>query len=212
VLFNLPYDITLDNLTSVIRGGKILRIVLIYNHVGVVTFLATSCEEANFWTNFKQNGLIINGREIRVERARKEPSIPKSAVQKASRFHTRNILLRRCAGKCTEEQIRDHLGHIYNLEVIKIRCHHGNIIIGTNSVQYANTARDCMSSRKEYMGVSFDWADDECDGPLTPVVRSNPPKSRRRDAIHTRVVTANIFEILDLDTNFGSETGEEIGF
>jgi hypothetical protein len=215
MIFALPYDVSLADITSVIRGGKVIRLVLTQTNIAIVTFLTTSFAESKFWANIKQHGLIIKDKQVRVEKARKEPAIPKSVVQKAARFNARNLLMRRCAGEFSEKQLRGHLEHIHNLEVIGIRHEEGNIIISTNSVQYANTARDCMSSRKEYCKISFDWAADECEGSVVTVVSSVkavPTKSTGRGVSHTRAMTANIFEILDLDTNFGSEAGEEIGF
>lgn len=60
---------------------------------------------------------------------------------------TRNLVVRRCDPRFTEETIREDLDHIHNLVVIKVEIKGGSCYIRTNSVHYAIIARTCMMSR-----------------------------------------------------------------
>ncbi len=60
---------------------------------------------------------------------------------------TRNLLIRPCDARITEEMIRDDLSHIHNIVVVSVKFADGNCLIETNSVHNALFARNCMMSR-----------------------------------------------------------------
>lgn len=60
---------------------------------------------------------------------------------------TRNLVIRRCDPRFTEQGVRDDLEHIHNLVVIKVEFIGGSCYIKTNSVHNAMFAKTCMMSR-----------------------------------------------------------------
>lgn len=72
----------------------------------------------------------------------------------------------------TPESIRDDLEHIHNLEVVGVSTvTGGHILVSTNDVSLAVTARTCMGSRSKYKGSRIEFFPDECCEPLPPIVR-----------------------------------------
>lgn len=60
---------------------------------------------------------------------------------------SRNLVIRGCDKRLTEDTIREDLDHIHNLVVVKVEFIGGNCHINLNSVHNAVYARQCMMSR-----------------------------------------------------------------
>lgn len=73
--------------------------------------------------------------------------LPGHVASKIGLGATRNLVVRRCDPRLTEETIREDLEHIHNLVVIKVEMKGGSCYIRTNSVHNAMFARTCMMSR-----------------------------------------------------------------
>lgn len=70
------------------------------------------------------------------------------AAHKVAFGATRNLIMRHCNSKHTEQGILDDLEHIHNLAVVKIEFIGDVCYISTNSVTNAMYARTCMTSRQ----------------------------------------------------------------
>lgn len=79
--------------------------------------------------------------------------LPGHVANKIGIGATRNLVIRRCDPKHTEESIREDLEHIHNLVVVKVEFIGSNCFIGTNSVHNAMFARTCMMSRQSVPGL-----------------------------------------------------------
>jgi hypothetical protein len=80
----------------------------------------------------------------------------------------------------TPESIRDDLEHIHNLEVVGVATlAGGDILVSTNDVSLAVTARTCMSSRLKYKGCRIEFYPDESCEPLPPITRKAFPGAPR---------------------------------
>lgn len=85
----------------------------------------------------------------------------------------------------TIDSIRDDLEHIHNLEVVDIMTlAGGHLLVSTNDVSLAVTARTCMGSRLKYKGSRVEFYPDECCEPLPPVMRKTyqdaPPAPKEK--------------------------------
>ncbi|KAL0767486.1 hypothetical protein CaCOL14_009725 [Colletotrichum acutatum] len=124
-------------------------------------------------------------------------TLPGHVASKLGIGASRNLILRRCDPKLTEEEIRDDMEHIHNLVVIAVSFRGGSCYINTNSVHNAMFARTCMMSRFKYKGSKIEWDVDECAQPLPAepqrVQTQIPPTRRPMNPM------ANRFELLKLD-------------
>jgi hypothetical protein len=72
----------------------------------------------------------------------------------------------------TADTIRDDLEHIHNLEVVDVTTlAGGHLLVSTNDISLAVTARTCMGSRLKYKGSRVEFYPDECCEPLPPIIR-----------------------------------------
>ena len=119
---------------------------------------------------------------------------------------TRNVVIRGIHEGITEERIRDHLDHIYNIVVISITFEDGDAYISLNSVNNSLFARTCMMSRQTYKGMKIEWYPDECSQPL-PKMQYAPKKENRAAPQPKKLASAmNRFQMLNMD---GSEDDAE---
>jgi hypothetical protein len=90
----------------------------------------------------------------------------------------------------TPDSIRNDLEHIHHLEVVDVTTlAGGHLLVSTNDVSLAVTARTCMSSRLKYKGSRVEFYPDECWEPLPPVVRQTPqgvPQSPKKKTFTNR--------------------------
>ena len=85
---------------------------------------------------------------------------------------SRNLVIRFPKADMTPESVSEDLKHIHNLHVLDVKSlAGGHLLISTNDVSLAVTARTCMSSRLKYKGSRIEFYPDECCQPLPPIVR-----------------------------------------
>jgi hypothetical protein len=193
ILFTgLPERTTHEELTSVIKGGRLLDIFVRNDRTATVSFVEGA---ADFLTYAKKKDIYLRTKRIEVKWNDRQFRLPTHVANKISMGATRNIVVRNGTSReMTEQGIRDDLEHIHNLIVIAVKSNKktGDIFISTNSVHNALFARTCMMSRSLYKGLKIEWYPDECAVPIpklperVPVpaavpqasVKSNKPQSR----------------------------------
>ena len=85
---------------------------------------------------------------------------------------SRNLVIRFPKSDMTAEGVREDLEHIHNLQVVGITTlAGGHILVSTNDISLAVTARTCMLSRLKYKGSRIEFHPDECCEPLRPIAR-----------------------------------------
>ena len=127
--------------------------------------------------------------QVEVSWAERQRFIPGHVDHKIVRFGaSRNLVIRFPESDMTPESIRDDLEHIHNLEVVDVTMlAGGHLLVSTNDISLAVTARTCMSSRLKYKGSRIEFYPDECCEPLPPIVRktfqcaTSSPKNKKTD-------------------------------
>ena len=121
---------------------------------------------------------------------------------------TRNVIIRGINPIVTEEMIRKQLDHIHNIVVISVSFEKGDAYISLNSINNSLFARTCMMSRVTYKGMKIEWFPDECAQPL-PEMEYAPKKDLAPQQPKTFTSAMNRFQMLDMDTEDGSEETDE---
>lgn len=205
----LPPFTTLADVTSVVRGGKLLDVFLRNTeHVASVSFVQEN-DAAQFYDHARKNDIYIRNKRISIKWAERHFILPGHVANKIAAGATRNLIIRRCGPSHTEDSVREDLDHIHNLIVVKVEFVGGSCYIKTNSVHNAMFARTCMMSRAKYKGSKIEWDIDECDQPFE-VIRKEPmkPPSHR---VPTKTVTStrNRFDMLRLDDDDNTESDDK---
>ncbi|OHF00607.1 hypothetical protein CORC01_04146 [Colletotrichum orchidophilum] len=200
---NLAEGTTHADVVAVIRGGQLLDIFLRgHDRTAHVSFLHGSDATA-FLEHARRHDLYIRHKRVDVRWSDRQFTLPGHVASKLGIGATRNLIIRRCDPRLTEEEIRDDMEHIHNLVVIAVNFRGGSCYINTNSVHNALFARTCMMSRLKYKGSKIEWNVDECAQPL-PVEthRTQPQAPSSRRPMNPMV---NRFELLKLDKNEDDE-------
>ncbi|KAI1640221.1 hypothetical protein F4809DRAFT_591962 [Biscogniauxia mediterranea] len=208
-LSGLPDNVTHWDITSVVRGGPILEIfVRASEHLAHVSFLLED-DAVRFCDHARKNDIYIKNKRILVRWADRHFHLAGHIAGKIVAGATRNLILRRCDPRHTEESIRDDLEHIHNLVVIKVDFIGSSCFIKTNSVHNAIFAQSCMMSRAKYKGSKIDWDVDECSQPLetiqkpiqktTPKTPQTPPKPQHALPAKKTIDLRNRFDTLRID-------------
>lgn len=127
--------------------------------------------------------------------AERQRFIPGHVEHKIVRFGaSRNLVIRFPKSDMTPDSIRDDLEHIHNLEVVDVTTLTGeHLLVSTNDISLAVTARTCMASRLKYKGARIEFYPDECCAPLPPVL---PKKSLPAASSPPKIVSTNRFQML----------------
>lgn len=145
---NLPDGTIHADVTAVVRGGQILDVYLrTHDRSAQVSFLHAA-DAQRFLDHARRRDLYIRQKRVEVRWAERQFVLPGHIANKIGQGASRNLIIRRCDGRHTEESIRDDLEHIHNLVVINVRFAGGSCFISTNSVNNAMFARTCMMSRQ----------------------------------------------------------------
>ncbi|PQE22308.1 hypothetical protein CJF32_00004706 [Rutstroemia sp. NJR-2017a WRK4] len=196
-LVNLPEGVTHLDVVEAVRGGMLLDIYLrSHDHTASVSFLEQAHAQ-EFFRYVKRNDLYIRGRRVDIRWNDRQFILPGHVSKQVATGATRNLVIRHCASRHTEQSIRDDLEHIHNLVVIKVTFKNEDVFISTNSVHNAMFARTCMMSRSTYKGSKIEWDMDECARPLEqrPEPRPEMPVTRKKK--DSPVV--NRFQVLNMD-------------
>ncbi|KAJ0318311.1 hypothetical protein COL5a_010769 [Colletotrichum fioriniae] len=151
LISNLAEGTTHADVVGVVRGGQLLDIFMRpYDRTAHVSFLHGT-DAAAFIEHTRRHDLYIRqkrvGYAVDVRWSDRHFTLPGHVASKLSIGASRNLILRRCDPKLTEEEIRDDMEHIHNLVVIAVSFRGGSCYINTNSVHNAMFARTCMMSR-----------------------------------------------------------------
>jgi hypothetical protein len=125
--------------------------------------------------------------QVEVSWAKNQRFMPGHVGDKISRFGaSRNLVIRFPKSDMTPESIRDDLEHIHNLEVVGVTTlAGGHLLVSTNDIRLAVTARTCMLSRLKYKGSRIEFYPDECSEALPPMApkpfqtAQSPPKNKQ---------------------------------
>ncbi|KAI3533437.1 hypothetical protein CTAM01_02055 [Colletotrichum tamarilloi] len=166
LISNLAEGTTHADIIGVVRGGQLLDIFMRpYDRTAHVSFLHGT-DAAAFLEHTRRHDLYIRQKRVDVRWSDRHFTLPGHVASKLGIGASRNLILRRCDPKLTEEEIRDDMEHIHNLVVIAVSFRGGSCYINTNSVHNAMFARTCMMSRFKYKGSKIEWDVDECAQPL----------------------------------------------
>ncbi|KAF2644980.1 hypothetical protein P280DRAFT_514438 [Massarina eburnea CBS 473.64] len=163
LITNLSDRSTHKDLTSIIRGGRLLDVYLRSDKSATVSFVEGAAE---FLAYAKRNDIYLHQKRLEFRWHERQFHVPPHVSNKIVNGASRNLVVRGAAGKLTADQIRDHLDHIHNLVVIDIYFKNGDAYVSTNSIHNALFARTCCMSRSIYKGLRIDWCQDECAAPL----------------------------------------------
>ncbi|ROV98257.1 hypothetical protein VSDG_04395 [Cytospora chrysosperma] len=210
LLTNLAEGITHRDITDAVRGGQLLDIYMRPDRAVTVSFLLASDARA-FFDHVRRHDLYIKHKRVDVRWNDRQFILPGHVASKIGIGATRNLILRRCDPRFTEESIREDLDHIHNLVVIKVDFMGGSCYIKTNSVHNAMFARTCMMSRAKYKGCKIDWDLDECAQPFERPTRvkhrKDTPPARKTNGKSV----ANRFHLLNLEDD-GDEAEMSLDF
>ncbi|KAI1433944.1 hypothetical protein GGR50DRAFT_665289 [Xylaria sp. CBS 124048] len=207
----LPSFTTLGDVTSVVRGGKLLDVFLRgAERIASVSFLQEE-DAVRFYEHARKHDIYIRNKRIFIKWADRHFILPVHVANKVATGATRNLIIRRCAAHHTEDSVRDDLEHIHNLTVIKVEFVGGSCYIKTNSVHNAMFARTCMMSRAKYKGSKIEWDIDECDQPIETTVKTSakPPPQQGPPAKTSLAGTRNRFDMLRVDDDDNNESDDK---
>lgn len=144
---NLPDGTTHADITAVVRGGLLLDVFMRpHDRSATVSFLHALDARA-FLDHCRRNDLYIRNKRVEVRWNDRQFILAGHVASKIGSGATRNLVIRRCDPRITEEALREDLEHIHNLVVIKVAFIGSTCYISTNSVHNAMFARTCMMSR-----------------------------------------------------------------
>jgi len=196
VFRGLSPNTELLDITSVIRGGAILGIHLkSKDKTAHVSFVESSAAH-EFYVWAKRNDIYIKDKRITVEWDEKQSFIPPYlARQIEANRASRNLLVRFVTPEMKPDVIRTALEYIHHLRIVDIKPEGHHIVVRTNGISNAITAKTCMMSRLRYMNTGVEYWPDECaEVPLPPIRRSydRKPLLAKDEAIAHK----NRFELL----------------
>ncbi|KAI7779877.1 hypothetical protein LA080_000292, partial [Diaporthe eres] len=201
LLSKLPDNTTHADITDAVRGGQLLDIYLRSNdRTAAVSFLLAADARA-FYDHVKRHDLYINHKRVEIRWNDRQFILPGHVASKVGIGATRNLVIRRCDPRLTEQGIKDDLEHIHNLVVIKVEFIGGSCYIKTNSVHNAI----------KYKGSKIDWDVDECNQPF---VTTAQPKPRQQTPTNSRTnggAMTNRFNILNIDDDGDALTSPDLG-
>ncbi|KAL8338477.1 hypothetical protein RB601_006359 [Gaeumannomyces tritici] len=195
---NLPDGATHADITAVVRGGMLLDIFMRpHDRSATVSFLHAQDARA-FLEHCRRNDLYVRNKRVEVRWNDRQFILAGHVASKIGSGATRNLVIRRCDSRITEQALREDLDHIHNLVVVKVAFIGSTCYISTNSVHNAMFARTCMMSRFKFKGSKIDWDVDECAQPLD---RARPPKPRKETPPAKKPASAitNRFHLLNMD-------------
>lgn len=112
---------------------------------------------------------------------------------------SRNLILHNAARVVNIAEIREHMEHIHQFDIIHVEVRRKDVLIYTNSVHNALFARTCMISRKPYKGLRIGFFPDECAAPI-PIMQPNHNYSA--SSVSSKIsAPGNLFEMLSLDSS-----------
>ncbi|CAI6340333.1 unnamed protein product [Periconia digitata] len=204
LISNLADRTTHKDITSIIRGGRLLDIFLRHDRTATVSFVEGAAE---FLAYAKRNDIYLHQKRLEFSWDDRQFHVPPHVSNKIASGATRNLVVRGAHGKLTADQIRDHLDHIHNLVVVDIYFKDGNAYVFTNSIHNALFAKTCCMSRLLYKGLRIDWHPDECAVPV-------PRKTKKLDNSLSSVAmksmrTANRYTLLETEWDYDSDSEEE---
>ncbi|EGO57443.1 hypothetical protein NEUTE1DRAFT_129390 [Neurospora tetrasperma FGSC 2508] len=195
-LYNLSESTTHADITNAVRGGMLLDVFLrAHDRYATVSFLHAA-DARKFFEHVRKNDLYIKNKRVDIKWCDRQFVLPGHIAGKIAQGATRNLVIRRCGPKVSEEGIREDLDHIHNLAVIKIELTGGNCYISLNAVHMAVYAKTCMMSRLKYKTFRIDWDVDECAQPYDPLPAPKQPKEVN---LPKPAAPANRFQLLNLD-------------
>lgn len=217
---NLPEKTTHAELTSIIKGGRLLDVYVRNDRTATVSFVEGAKEFLNY---AKKTDLYLRTKRIEVQWNDRQFRMPSHVGNKIGMGASRNIVIRNGTSRnLTEQGIRDDMEHIHNLVVISVTINKkgGDVFISTNSVHNALFARTCMMSRQPYKGLKIEYYPDECAVPLPKVpgralVSTPAPAANRKVSAKGSVKSAkpplrgNIYALLAEDGEGSSDVDEQ---
>ncbi|KAI3398464.1 hypothetical protein diail_9145 [Diaporthe ilicicola] len=210
LLSKLPDNTTHGDITEAVRGGRLLDIYLRpTDRTAAVSFLLAADARA-FFDHVKRHDLYINHKRVDIRWNDRQFILPGHVASKIGIGATRNLIIRRCDPRFTEQGVRDDLEHIHNLVVIKVEFIGGSCYVKTNSVHNAMFAKTCMMSRAKYKGSKIDWDFDECNQPFAPTPQSKPRQHTPTNRNPSSGIT-NRFNLLNIDDDGDTLSSPEFG-
>ncbi|KAL7626901.1 hypothetical protein AAE478_003675 [Parahypoxylon ruwenzoriense] len=199
VVSGLPDKTTHWEVTSVVQGGLLLDVFLrAADRVALVSFLIEE-DAIQFYEHARKNDIYIKNKRVFIKWAERHFHLAAHVASKIAIGATRNMIIRRCDPRITEDAIRDDLEHIHNLVVIKVDFSGSSCYIKTNSVHNAMFARTCMMSRAKYKGSKIEWDVDECERPIEVIPKAQFKQQKSRQPKKPAVGMRNRFASLRLD-------------
>ncbi|OTA60385.1 hypothetical protein K449DRAFT_396316 [Hypoxylon sp. EC38] len=180
LLVNVPHGVTHWDITSVVRGGRLVDVyVREANRTAIVSFLTEENAKA-FFEHAQNNNIVINNEEIHVRWANRQYVLTANVARKAAIGATRNLVIRNYDVGLTGDMIRADLEHIHGLVIIKIDFIGRDCYIKTSSIHHSLYAKSCMRSRLKYKLSEIEWGVDECDQPIEAVQETPVKKIREQ--------------------------------
>ncbi|KAL3425724.1 hypothetical protein PVAG01_02515 [Phlyctema vagabunda] len=208
LLSKLPSAVTHAEIVDAVRGGMIIDLYLRSKDRTVSISFLEAIHARNFFRHVKRNDLYLGGKRIEIRWNDRQFILSNNIARNISLGATRNLVVRNCANKHTEETIRGDLEHIHNLVVIKVVFNGHDAHISTNSVHNAMFARTCMKSRAIYRGSKIEWDADECALPIE-IPSTDFQNDDEKSMIHETTVPKNRFELLSMERSKGGSDTDD---
>ncbi|KAK3944258.1 hypothetical protein QBC46DRAFT_172450 [Diplogelasinospora grovesii] len=196
-LSNLAEGTTHSDIIDVVRGGILLDVFIRSSERSASVSFAYAEDAQGFFNYVRKHDLYIRNKRIEVKWSDFQFVLPGQVAAKIRQGATRNLVIRRCDAKHTEQSIREDLDHIHNLSVVKVEFIGGDCFISLNSIHNAIYAQMCMMSRAKYKSSKIEWGPDECSQSyerLPPRQRKEPPPPPRKVSSAT-----NRFQLLNIE-------------
>ncbi|KAI0023245.1 hypothetical protein F4780DRAFT_777025 [Xylariomycetidae sp. FL0641] len=218
-LIGLPETVTPWDVTEAVRGGLVLDLFLrTAERMALVSFLRED-DAVRFYEYARTGDLFIKNKRVFIRWAERQFHLPGHVASKVAIGATRNLVVRRCDPRLSEDSIRDDLEHIHNLIVIKVHFRGSSCYIKTNSVHNAMYAKTCMQSRLKYKGSKIEWDVDECTQPLEvarkrapspqPQPQPHQPQLQRAAPPKKGLGLQNRFDMLRMDDDDNDESDDK---
>ncbi|KAH7380720.1 hypothetical protein BKA66DRAFT_128719 [Pyrenochaeta sp. MPI-SDFR-AT-0127] len=205
LISNLSKHTTHRDLVGVVRGGRLLEIILRSDRTATISFFEGATE---FLTHARRNDIYLHMKRLELRWSDRQFYVPPHVSNKIRNGATRNLVVRGIAGKLTADQIRDHLDHIHNLVVVDIYFKNDDAYISTNAVHHALIARTCMKSRTKYKGTRIEYYPDECAA-LLPRLAPKVPAAIPHDSTKPMPIS-NQYAVLSNGSSYSSDSENDM--
>ncbi|KAI7827470.1 hypothetical protein BC939DRAFT_394871 [Gamsiella multidivaricata] len=178
-LGNISDETTCEELCNIIRGGILSNIrYLPQKHIAFVSFLDPQAA-TNFY-NIATQGLVLNGRTLKVGWGQNAHALPHQVIEAAQRGATRNVYLGSINESFTEDRLRQDFAEFGEIELVNLLKEKNCGFVNFTNILSAVKAVENIRHNPSYETVKVSYGRDRCGNPPRPQRQYNRQSNGNR--------------------------------